>query len=274
VVWTAAAGGSVDPPVTAETKPSNSRRANASNAHAIGGSAGVAGLLPAIGPSTMPTTLVTRLLTIFSGFGGATGAGCAVGCTVAEDNAKVVTDFSADAAGAVAAGAVAAGSADSFFAAVGCGSEAAATAWAEPFFVLWAALSSSMVCDGVFFVAVFVTGSVTGSGFAGLVGGVVSVGCVLPDFPVLVWASTTPDGTGPDAVCDGVCVVPSGSVGSVASDGLVDDGVDVVADGGELGLTPAPGVESVSDAEAAPGAVSEVDDVLDVVSTPSAEAMP
>ena len=226
----------------------------------------------------MPTTLVTRLLTIFSGFGGATGAGCAVGCTVAEDNAKVVTDFSADAAGAVAAGAVAAGAGsgrDSFFAAVGCGSEAAATAWAEPFFVLWAALSSSMVCDGVFFfVAVFVTGSVTGSGFAGLVGGVVSVGCVLPDFPVLVWAFTTPDGTGPEAVCDGVCVVPSGSVGSVASDGLVDDGVDVVADGGELGLTPAPGVESVSDAEAAPGAVSEVDDVLDVVSTPSAEAMP
>jgi hypothetical protein len=280
VVWTEAAGDSADPPVTAETKPSNSRRANASKAHAIGGSAGAAGLLlPAIGPSTMPMAFVIRLVTIFSGFGGAAGsgwtevdravaeAGCAVGCTPAEDNAKVATAFSADAAG----GWLAAGGADSFFATAGCGSGAAATACAGPFFGLWAALSASMALEVLFFFVVFF---VTGSGAVGLVGAAVSVGFVLFDFPVLVWAFTTPDGTGPEVVCDDVCEAPWDLVGPVASDGSVDDGVDVVTDGGELGLAAAAGVESVSDAEAAPGVASEVDDVLDVVSVPSADARP
>ena len=115
--------------------------------------------------------------------------------------------------------------------------------------MLWAGLSSSVEREGVFFfVAFFVTGSVTGSASAGSVGSVVFVGCVLLDFPVLVWALTTPDATGSEAVCDVVGEVPSGSLGSTPSDCSVDDGVDVVA-GGELGLAAAPGVEVVSDVE-------------------------
>ena len=72
---TETAGVLVAPPVTAVTKSSISRRANASSDHASGGWAGAAGPEPRMGFSTQSTTLVTRLPTMASGFCGAAGVG-------------------------------------------------------------------------------------------------------------------------------------------------------------------------------------------------------
>jgi hypothetical protein len=114
-------------------------------------------------------------------------------------------------------------------------------------------------------------GSVDFVGSGAPVGTVDSVGAAACDVPVLVWALTTPDPTGSVADFGGVLVASGSGVCAV----LVGSVVDAVGSVGFEGVSFLAGVPVLAEvSEAADVLVSEAADVLDVVSVPSAEAMP
>jgi hypothetical protein len=274
---------SVDRPPSAEKKFSNSRRANASRLHNIGGPAGEVGLVPAVnGLSTMLTNPVTRFATAVSGFGGASATG-ATGCSAAErvtsvDESVVValnvtmriggSSFGWGVVATVgeeptvdAAKLDAAGELDAVFVAVAVAVEF------DECLVVSSADGSVVGSGSAVGVAVAVAdGSTVCVAVADGVGDAVALAVAAVEVPVevevLVCALTTTPGATSVAVDVGLCV----PVVVVFADGpVVDCAVEPVVAGSGLAVPVEPvDVESV---------VDELDDP-DVESVVSAEATP